>query len=854
MQLQFAPSTVPSVVATAFTGGLAFYAWKRRRATPGTTEFALAMLAACLGILGYSLQMLSADLPSALFWARFKMVGLASAPVAMFAFALVHTGWEKWLTRKRLLLLFLMPLAIQVGVWTNNWHHLFWCAVGQHTSGSLLLLDFDRGIWFWAGAMYTYTLYSIGMVVLFHQIVLQRQRLSRRQALLVTLGALAPISGTLLYLADLGIHPDLDLQSLSLALGGLLVALGLFRYRLLDIVPVARAVVIESMRDGMIVLDAQGRIVDLNPAAERFIGQSAEEVVGKSAEGALADYPGLLESHPGAPSMYTRALVGQEGIQRHYELSMSPIRDHKGNEMSRVITVHDITEYKRAEAALQESEERYRGFSGLSLEGIALHDGGVLVDFNPAFARIFGYTVEELAGINVIDVIAHPDYADVVRGKVASGDEKPYEILARKKDGTVFPLEMEARQVQCKGRALRVVSVRDITERRRLQAQLRQATKMEAIGRLAGGIAHDFNNLLTIINGYSQFALDDLDDNNPLHNDLKEIRKAGERAASLTTQLLAFSRRQVMEMRVIDLNQVLVGMGKMLGRLIGEHVDLRVNLAEDLYSVKADSNQIEQIVVNLAVNARDAMSGASLIGGTLTIETENVELDKQFVITHAGAKVGQYVMLSVSDTGVGMTDEVKEHIFEPFFTTKKLGKGTGLGLATIYGIVKQSNGFIYADSELGQGTTFRIYLPRIDEEPEPAGPKEPESARPRGTETVLVVEDEDGVRTMAARTLRQLGYRVLEAASGAEALELCQAREEPIDLVLTDVVMPGMAGHQLVGRLRKSWQHIRALYVSGYTGDVIDYRGVWAHGVRLVQKPFTVEELATRVRQALDAG
>ncbi len=388
------------------------------------------------------------------------------------------------------------------------------------------------------------------------------------------------------------------------------------------------------------------------------------------------------------------------------------------------------------------------------------------------------------------------------------------------------------------------------TQQRRLEEQLLQAQKMEGIGRLAGGIAHDFNNLLTAILGYAELMESQLGDDEGLKSELREIRSAGERAAALTRQLLAFSRRQVMQPRTLDLNDVVSDVGKLLARLIGEDVTLVTRLEPALGSVEADPGQLEQVLMNLAVNARDAMPK----GGTLTFETANAVLDADFAAVHPGAVPGAYVVLTVTDGGSGMTEEVRRHVFEPFFTTKEKGKGTGLGLATAYGIVKQSGGYITVDSEAGRGATFRIYLPRVEGTATTSERTKSPSLSPTGTETILLVEDEVGVRNLSASVLKTQGYVVLEAASGDTALEVARSQPGPIQLVVTDVVMPGMSGRELWERLRILRPDARVLFMSGYTDDVIAQHGVLEPGIAFLQKPFTPFGLAGKVREVLDAA
>jgi two-component system cell cycle sensor histidine kinase/response regulator CckA len=386
-------------------------------------------------------------------------------------------------------------------------------------------------------------------------------------------------------------------------------------------------------------------------------------------------------------------------------------------------------------------------------------------------------------------------------------------------------------------------------ERKQMQEQLRLSQKMEAVGQLAGGIAHDFNNMLTAILGYADLLTNEVGKGSPLLESIGEIRKAGERAASLTRQLLAFSRRQVLEPKVLDLNALVENLENMLRRLIGEDVELVTVLDPGIGRVRADAGQLEQVIVNLAVNARDAMPK----GGTLTIETKDVELDEAYAREHISVRPGRYVMLAVSDIGLGMSVETKSHMFEPFFTTKGKGKGTGLGLATVYGIVKQSGGYVWVYSELDLGTSFKIYLPRVEEAAEAEGARRLAEHATGGSETVLLVEDEQSVRTLVRRILESYGYTVIEASGAAQALEAARRWEGPIHLILTDVVMPEMGGSELAPRVAELRPDVRVIFMSGYTDDAILRQGLIAEGGHFLQKPFTPEVLARKVREVLNS-
>jgi two-component system cell cycle sensor histidine kinase/response regulator CckA len=522
----------------------------------------------------------------------------------------------------------------------------------------------------------------------------------------------------------------------------------------------------------------------------------------------------------------------------------------------------EIAERMRAEEALRASEERFRALVQNSSDIILVLDADMSVRYvSPSVERILGYPPERFLTGDPFALV-HPEDVASTRGRFADAIRPSsvpivHEFRIRHADGSWVSLETFTNNLlRVPSVGGLVVNARDVTERRRLEAQFRQAQKMEAVGRLAGGIAHDFNNLLTAMQGYTSLVLSDLGSDGPVdesrkqavRTDLTEIRLAADRAAELTQQLLAFSRRQVLQPQVLNLNQLVQGMENMLRRLIGEDIDLDTVLAPSLANVLADPGQIEQVVMNLAVNARDAMPQ----GGRLTIETANVEIDKGYAREHPGSEPGTYAMLAVSDTGIGMDEEVRSHLFEPFFTTKEEGKGTGLGLATVYGIVKQSGGHVWPQSEPGKGTTFRIYLPRVEAEAVQVQQVDEPSVLSSGVETVLLVEDEEIVRELARRILERQGYTMLVVGHPEEALHLCEAYPDPIDLLITDVVMPGMSGRELADLLVQSRPETRVLYISGYTDDAIVQHGVLGPQVNFVQKPFRPRDLAQRVREVLD--
>lgn len=618
----------------------------------------------------------------------------------------------------------------------------------------------------------------------------------------------------------------------------------------------------ENAADMIAVVDIQGRRIYNSISYERVLGYSAEEIEQSFAFEHI--HPDDRETVRNAEEDARRTGSGKtveyrfrhrDGSWRILESTASVIRGGNSGSDKLVTVARDITERKRAVEASLLSEASFRSVVENAPYGIyRASTHGDLLRVNPALQRMLGYTQPgELLGLRLDTAVFRNagDFERLVALLADNGEFKDVELDWLRKDGS--PLT-----VRCSGRRLGgpeindgfEVFAEDVTDRRILERQLRMAAKMEAVGRLSGGIAHDFNNLLGVIIGYSQVLKRKLPPDSSLQEYADQVEKAGQRAVSLTRQLLAFSRQQILSPAVLNLNTLVSDMEKMLPRLIGEDIVLHFHLAADLGRVKADHSQIEQIVMNLAVNARDAMPE----GGHLTVETANAELDETYARHHAGAKPGRYVMLAVSDSGVGMNAETIARIFEPFFTTKEVGKGTGLGLATVYGVVKQSGGYIWVDSEPGKGASFQIYLPRVDEDVSPPSESPHSEDSLAGTETVLLVEDAEPLRKLAQSFLVEHGFEVLSAGNGEEAIKLAKTWRRPIHLLLTDVVMPGMNGRALAEQLVPVHPEIRILYMSGYTDSFIAGHGVLEPGTELLHKPFTEQALLRKVRQILDVA
>jgi PAS domain S-box-containing protein len=612
----------------------------------------------------------------------------------------------------------------------------------------------------------------------------------------------------------------------------------------------------------VLMIAANGQLVLWNEPAQHSFGYSAE--------GLLTLQGWFRTCFPHEPTRlslekrWESALITATASERGVDLGEVELLSTRGTlvPVELVLTVtqgytiaflHDLTEHNRAIEALRESEERLSAAFAAIPDALAVTSmkTGRFLLVNDGFTHIMGWPRNLTIGKTSIELELWPDQnmaRGVVEEMLHDNELRQFEATFRRRNGTTFVGLVTGRLIAAAGEKFVLMIVRDTTHQRELEQKVQQAQRLESVGRLAGGVAHDFNNLLTCIIGNIEQVLEGLPPDAPVRQDLIATLDASERAAGVTRQLLAFGRRQVLAPESLSLNVIVTNLSKLLERLLGEDIEIHLSLAPNLHLVRADALQIEQIVLNLAVNARDAMPH----GGKLTIETKNVELDDQYASDHVGVNPGPHILLSVSDNGSGMSEETQLHIFEPFFTTKEVGKGTGLGLSTVYGIVAQSDGHITVYSEVGQGTTFRIYFPHDTTQPYIATLPPRSVALPVGTETILVVEDDRQVRSILRRVLLKAGYRVLLAENGADALALFAAHEGPIHLVVTDVVMPKMSGKELATRLGEIHPELKVLYMSGFTDDALGHHGVLQPGTPFIPKPFTAEQLKTKVRHVLD--
>ena len=608
-----------------------------------------------------------------------------------------------------------------------------------------------------------------------------------------------------------------------------------------------------------VLVDRDGTIQALNPIAAAWADRILGREVGEGDR--IHDFiPDAVEAFDaaltGEARSVERCLRGTDGVERWYETTHAPVVDERGSVIGVCLNARDVSERKLGEQALRESEARYRDlFDNASDLVCTTSLAGGFLYVNPAWHAAIGYSDEELARLRFLDLV-HPEsrdrYNDVVARAQAGETLGHVELMLVTAAGV--PLTLEG-NISCTtdGAAARLRGIyRDVTERKRVEEQLRRAERMQAAGRLAGGVAHEVNNMMTGVLGFSEFLMRSLDTADPRRGEVSEIMKAGTRAADVTRQLLAFTRQQFLRPETLPVNAVVQGLEKMLRRVLGEDHVLQLALSPDAGEIRADRGQLEQVLVNLMLNARDAMAGR----GRVTITSRAAVLDEAYALHHGGVDIpmGEYVQLAVSDTGLGMQRDVQARIFEPFFTTKPVGQGTGLGLSTVYGIVKQSEGFIWVYSEPGLGSTFKIYLPRVGAGRSAAEGGDRVTVARGGSETILVVEDEDMVRSLTSRGLREHGYTVIEARHGADALRQLAVQLTAVDLVISDVVMPEMGGRELGRRLATLRPSLPVLYISGYTGEDVMQRGLLDPGALFQQKPFAPEGLARKVREMLDAS
>jgi PAS domain S-box-containing protein len=841
---------LPLIIGPAILLPLSVYAFRHRHVR-GAAWYCTLLLALALWSAAYALELGVGDPAQKLLALKFKYLGVVALPVAWLGFILDFVASEPGVVRRVGRRMAVVAVITLLTAWTNDWHGLFWGQMTIDPAGSLYTLT-GRGPGFWLNVVYTYGVLFAGLAILVGQAV-QSPYLYRKRAVILVLAAVLPWIGNLIFVTRGEPPGTIDFTPFLFTCTAVISAVAVFRYRVLEPIPTLRDARIEVIGDGVLILDRARRIADLNGAAETIIRRGRASAAGEFVERVLPGWP----PHTDIEVRLDLTLWGPGGDRIH-DVRITPIRAHGERLTGYVVLLRDVTERRHAEVALRDSELRYRELVENARDLICTCDlDGRIVSVNQGGLDLTGYTSQALVGRPLLELVApesreHATAVFTGRQPDLSSDRTEIAVIAN--DGHRVILEVASWVQRRDGVPIAVQAIgRDVTERRRLEEELRQAQKMEAVGKLAGGVAHDFNNLLTAIIGFAAMAEAEQTAGTPMHEWIVQIRRSGEQAATLTRQLLAFGRRQMLRPIDIDLNQVVDEIQKMLRRLIGEDIELVVQLARDLKPVRADRSQVEQVIVNLAVNARDAMPR----GGRLTIRTENVVIEQRTSPVVQGTAAGNYAALAVDDTGEGIDPAILGRVFDPFFTTKPFGRGTGLGLSTVYGIVKQSRGDVQVRSTPGQGTIFTVLLPAVtspttttEKAADESHDDQPRAAMVSGA-SLLIVEDDRGVRRFTTQVLRDAGWTVLEAEGPAGALAIAARESQPIDLLLTDVVLPGINGSDLAARVRTLRPGLPVLFMSGYAPEEIVASGALPMGGQLLRKPFMPAALRERVAQIL---
>ncbi len=807
--------------------------------------------------LAYAMEIGSPLLASKLFWVKLQFVFIAVVPLSWLIFVLAYTGQAEKLSVRTKALLLIIPVVTLLFVATDHLHGLVISRVTLQQKGSYTLLVRFFGPWFWLYAAYSYLLIFLGSILLIHSIIRFPNRY-RGQSTALLAAALVPLGCNAIYLLGLSPFASLDITPFAFTISAIALAWGTFRGRLLDITPIAYDQAIKSMHDSVLILDDHNRVLDANQAALTILKKKTARIVGEQVEKLLAPWP-KLQRHFRSPSGGREEIVIRDkDRQQYYDLLISPIYSH--NRLTgRLVVFRDITRRKRSEKALQESEERFRSAFDQALIGMVLIDlEGDFLAVNSYVSEMLGRSVDELLEMNLKDII-HPEHVHIEarrRKELIAGDIEQILLEKRyiRKDGEIVWGRFSASLLRDSlGDPLHIVAhLQNLTEqkqieteKRRLEIQSQVAQRMESIGTLAGGIAHDFNNILMSIQGNISLLRSTIKGGRSTTEKLQTIEHYIQSGAKLTQQLLGFARSGKYEVKTLELNSVIEKTANMFGRT-RKGIDIKMRLDRQLWKTNADHSQIEQILLNLYVNAGQAMPR----GGTLSLDTSNVFLDGSSTKPYR-VQPGKYVKVSVTDTGEGMDAAIQQRIFEPFFTTKEMGRGTGLGLASVYGIVKNHGGYINVYSEKDLGTTFNLYFPALDRSY--AEEIDTPQTIELGTETILFVDDEAMILATGEELLKELGYTVLIANGGKQALELYAEQINKIDLVILDLVMPDVSGKETFLRLKSTNPRIKVLLSSGYSinGAVEELLREGCDG--FIQKPFNAAQLSVKIRSILDA-
>ena len=814
------------------------------------------MLAVAVWSLAYAFQLASADLPAKILWGKVKYLGIVLVPAAWLVFALQYTGRARWVTKRHLAFLALVPLGTLVLAWTNDAHGLFYQHIALGTLSSFAIRIATHGIGFWFHTAYSYLLIVTGTVLIIHALM-HAPDLYRGQHRALLVAALSPLTGNVLYLAQLNPFPHLDLTPFAFLITGLAVQWAIRRYKILDIVPIARHAVLENMPDGVIVVDTQHRIVDLNPAAQHMLGRTAAATIGQPASRVFADWSAQAERCFDRMEAQTEIARSQGETEHSYALHLSPLQTRNGRETGTLAVLRDVTARKQAEdalrqardeleqrvqertAALRESEEKYRALVENIHDVIYTLDvDGRLTYVSPVIEQVSHYTVAELLGKPFAEFVHPEDLPDVMASyqRTLAGQYEPYEFRVLDKDGTVRHVCTSSRRHFVDGQPAGLNAIMtDITERKTMENELLKIEKLESLGVLAGGIAHDFNNILSVIMGNVSLAKLDVEPEKRLYGLLEEAEKATWGAQTLTQQLLTFSKGGAPVKKLASLVEVIQESARFALR--GATVRCDFTIPDDLWSAEIDVGQMSQVFHNVMINADHAMPE----GGVIEVRAANLQVDRSHGLP---LRPGRYLKIAVQDQGIGIPAAHLAKIFDPYFSTKQ--KGSGLGLATAYSIIQRHEGHIAVESRLGVGTTLSLYLPASDNT---ASPREGDEDTPLivGTGKILVMDDEEMIRVLATQILRRLGYTAEVAKDGAEAIALYQralTQDTPFDAVILDLTVPGgMGGKETIEALLHIDPDVRAIVSSGYSQNSI-LANYQRHGFRaVIAKPYSTAEL-----------
>lgn len=855
MHWQYNPYALSLFIPTAVSATLAFYAWSRRL-TPGAKPFAILMLAVATWSLEYALELGSTELAGKLFWAKLQYVSIVVLPVTWLAFALQYTQRPTWLTPARLGFLSIVPIFTILLAWTNEYHNLFMSDVGLDTSGSFPIFTRTFGLGFWLHTAYSYLLLFLGSYLLIWALS-RKPALYRGQSVALFVGAAIPWVGNGIYIFGLSPLPYfLDPTTFLFTLTGMAITWGIFRRRLLDIIPIAYETVIQSMGDGILILDSMNRVLHLNPAAEQVSGKMAAESIGQPVEEVLSNLPELLthclDRHEGHEEIHLK-----EGeSQRYFDLRISSLFSD-GRITGRLVVLRDITKSKLAAENLAQSEERYRSLVENTLDGYIVLEipSGQVLFLNQTACKLFGYTMPEGLRQNLWTVIPEHErervrvkIEDRVAGTRLFPDREIYTLM--RSNGSPFKADVSTSMVTFREKCAVQCVIRDITEQEQIERQLQRAQKMEAIGTLAGGVAHDLNNILSGLVSYPELLLMDIPKDSSLRDPILTIKKSGERAAACVQDLLTLARRGVPVTEVLNLNNLISDYlrGPELESLKFYHPAVRIEtkLDPDLLNIYGSPVHLSKTIMNLVSNAAEAIKDS----GRIQISTRNIYIDRP-MRGYDRVQEGSYVLLSVSDTGIGISTEDMERIFEPFYTKKTMGRsGTGLGMAVVWGTVKDHNGYIDIESTEGKGTEFRLYFPATQDELS-EGKKSVAVEELRGNgESILIVDDVAEQRTIASGMLKKLGYSVSSVASGEEAV--AYMRKSSVDLLILDMIMdPGIDGLDTYRKILEIHPRQKAIIASGFSQSERVHEAQRLGAGAYVKKPYLLEKIGLAVKNEL---